>query len=145
LAFVSVTRLRARHIGFLPRLAWHTWRSTRQIRRSKGFLGGYLAIGPRSTMWTVTVWSDSAAMRAFRNTSWHLKAMPTLIVSCDEGAVVNWEAEELVPPAPEAAAERMRMGKPSKVRHPSAAHAAGIAWPDGRVPRKGPVLTHRSR
>jgi hypothetical protein len=31
-------------------------------------------------------------------------------------------------------------GKPSKVRHPSAAHAAGETWPDRQVPRVGPTL-----
>jgi hypothetical protein len=138
--YVSVTRLRARGPRFLPRLALHTWRSARQIRSSEGFIGGYLAIGPRITMWTVTVWRDVNAMRGFRNTSWHLKAMPALLDSCDEAAVTSWTSEDTAVPEPEAAAERMATGRPSKVRNPSPAHASGQTWPDRQVPRRGPTL-----
>jgi hypothetical protein len=42
-------------------------------------------------------------------------------------------------------AERMRAGRTSKLRHHSAAHAAGEAWPDGKVPVRGPGLEVRVR
>lgn len=138
--YVSVTRLRVRSVRFFPRIAFHTWRSARQIRRSPGFIEGYLALGPRMTMWTVTVWMDVASMRAFRNTSWHLKAMPALLPSCDEAAVVSWTTDEMEPPEPRVAAARMADGRPSKVRHPTERHAAGLTWPDAVVPRMGPTL-----
>ena len=144
--FISVTRLRPRHWRFMPAILLHTFRSRRQIGRAEGFLGGYLATSPGSTvltpaLWTVTLWRDETAMRAYRNTSAHARAMPLLIGACDEAAVAHWEAEATVVPDPAEVAERMREGRTSKVRHPSAAHAAGEAWPDGKVPVRGPGLT----
>jgi hypothetical protein len=142
MAFVSVTRLRPRSLRFLPGVALHTWRSRRQLRRAPGFLGGYLASGPHLTLWTVTVWQDEAAMRAYRNAAPHLKAMPKLIGWCDEAAVVHWTADDSAIPSPAEAAERMKGGRLSKVRHPSPGHAAGDPWPDGKVPLKGPALVY---
>lgn len=141
MAFVSVTRLRPRGFRFLPAIAFHTWRSARQIRRASGFIEGYLASGPKLTLWTVTLWTDEASMLAYRNISHHLKAMPKLIGACDEAAVVHWVAAQMQLPAPEEAANRMREeGRLSKVRYPSSAHLAGQSWPDARVPLKGPQL-----
>lgn len=140
MAFVSVTRLRPRSLRFLPAVAFHTWRSRSQVKRAEGFLGGYLASGPKLALWTVTVWADEAAMMAYRNGSPHLKAMPKLIGSCDEASVVHWKAENASVPSPDEAAERMRQGRTSKVRYPSRAQRAGNPWPDGKVPVKGPGL-----
>jgi hypothetical protein len=140
MAFVSVTRLRPRGLRSLPIVAFHSWRSGRQLRGANGFIGGYLASGPKLALWTVTVWTDEASMRAYRNSSPHLQAMPKLISSCDEAAVVHWETEDASIPAPGEAAERMKQGRTSKVRHPTAQHASGKTWPDGIVPRKGPRL-----
>jgi hypothetical protein len=53
------------------------------------------------------------------------------------------EAAEV--PEPAEVAERMRAGRTSKLRHPSEAHAAGEAWPDGKVPVRGPGLGVRVR
>ena len=140
MAFVSVTRLRVRGFRFLPTIALHTWRSRRQLRGAEGFIGGYLATGPRLTLWTVTVWANEAAMRAYRNAAPHLKAMPKLIRACDEAAVVHWTSGDGAVPSPAEAAERMKAGRLSKVRHPSADHLAGEAWADGEVPARGPGL-----
>jgi hypothetical protein len=145
MAFVSVTRLRPRRARFLPAILLHTWRSRRQLRRAEGFLGGYLATSRGTTpwtpaLWTVTLWRDEPAMRAFRNSGAHLKAMPLLIGACDEAAVTHWQSEHAEAPEPAKVAERMRGGRVSKVRHPSPEHAAGEAWPDGRVPVRGARL-----
>jgi hypothetical protein len=139
-AFISVTRLRPRSIRFLPGVLLHSWRSRNQLQRARGFIGGYLAAGPKFTLWTVTLWSDEASMRNYRNQSAHLSAMPKLINVCDEAAVVHWVADGSTIPEPDEAAERMKLGRLSKVKHPSAAHAAGQCWPDGVVPKKGPRL-----
>lgn len=139
--FVSVTRLRPRSLRFVPTVVLHTWRSRRQLRGTPGFLGGYLASGPQLALWTVTVWTDEAAMRAYRNAPPHLKAMPQLIDACDEAAVVHWRTDDTAIPSPAEAAERMRQGRTSKVRHPSPAQSAGQTWPDGKVPVAGPRLS----
>jgi hypothetical protein len=144
MAFVSVTRLRPRSVRFLPLIGLHTWRSWKQLRRAAGFLGGYLATGPRLALWTVTVWTDEASMRAYRNASPHLKAMPRLLGSCDEASVVHWETDYPSGPTPTEAAEKMKQGRTSKVRHPTPAHAAGNTWPDCTVPREGPSSALRS-
>lgn len=145
MAFVSVTRLRPRHWRFLPAILLHTVRSRRQITRAEGFLGGYLATSPglnllTPTLWTVTLWRDETSMRAYRNTDAHARAMPLLIGACDEAAVAHWVTSAAEVPEPAEVAERMRAGRTSKLRHPSAAHAAGEAWPDGKVPVRGPRL-----
>lgn len=137
---VSVTRLRPRSIRFLPTVILHSWRSKKQLRGASGFMGGYLASGPKFALWTVTVWADEASMRSYRNSKSHVKAMPKLIGSCDEAAVVHWEQDAATIPEPSEAAERMKHGRLSKVKHPSAAHVAGDCWPDGMVPRMGPRL-----
>ncbi|HEX2100124.1 MAG TPA: DUF3291 domain-containing protein, partial [Candidatus Synoicihabitans sp.] len=138
---VSITRLRLRSARFLPGFAWHTWLSTRQVRRSPGFLGGYLAGGPGLAFWTVTVWTDQEAMRAFRSAGAHLSAMRKLIDWCDEAAVTHWDQPLTESPSAETASARLRgEGRLSKVRHPSPAHAAGQTWPDGKVPRPARAL-----
>ena len=134
--FVSITRLRLRAARYLPAFVWHTATSMRQLRRAPGFLDGTIAadVG-RRTFWTATVWRDLAAMRAYRNTGSHMKAMPHLLHWCDEASVAHWEqADVAVPGADDMLARMTREGRLSKVRHPSAAHAAGAAAGDGRAP-----------
>lgn len=138
--FVSVTRLRARSMRFLPAILLHTWRIRKQLKRSSGFLGGYLASGPRLALWTVTLWEDQIAMRAFRSERAHLRAMPELMGSCDEASYVNWTSEGAAIPEPNEAANRLKFGHTSKLRFPSAAQASGEPWPDGKVPRYGASL-----
>ena len=140
MTFVSVTRLRPRSLRFLPTIAFHTWRSRRQLKRTKGFIGGYLGAGPKFALWTVTVWTDEASMRAYRNASSHLKAMPKLVESCAEASVVHWSTDNTLIPSPSEVAERMKQGRTSKLRYPTPQHAAGCPWPDGKVPFKGPGL-----
>ena len=144
--FVSVTRLRLRGARYLPAFALHSWRSARQLPRTPGFLAGRLAAGPRRAYWTVTLWESEAAMRAYRGAGAHRGAMPRLLDWCDEAAVAHWEQPAAVLPPLDEAARRLReCGRPSAVRRPSAAHAAGAAWPDGVVPTGGPVVSPAPR
>ena len=136
----SITRLRLRRALLLPGFVIHSKLSSRQAVRSRGFGGGYLAIGPRLTFWTVTLWDDEQAMRAFRRSGRHLAAMPKLLDWCDEAAVATIAAAEL--PQPDEAARRLAAeGRLSKVRRPSPRHAAGAVWPDRAVPRRARTLT----
>jgi hypothetical protein len=141
MALVSITRLRVRRLRFLPAFAYHALLSSRQIQRSPGFLGGYLALGPRRSFWTVTVWTDEPAMRDFRRTGAHLKVMPKLLEWCDEASVATLGDAGDTPPAPDEASRRLEAeGRLSKVRHPSPAHAAGQLWPDRAVPKSRQIL-----
>ncbi len=124
--FVSVTRLHVRGWLFLPLFGFHTLRSLRQVRKSAGLVGGRLAAEAPFAFWTITVWTDDQAMRAFRNTSYHLKAMPKLMDWCDEASYVHWRQDGSgIPPVAEVFTRLRDSGKISKVRHPSATHASG--------------------
>lgn len=139
---VSITRLRIRQMRFLPGFLFHTLRSRRQLRRSNGFISGYVALGPKFTFWTVTMWRDREAMAAYRRTGPHLKAMPKLLEWCDEAAVATLaKGRETLPDPAEAARRLVEDGRISKVRNPSPAHSRGELWPDRMLPRPGsPIL-----
>ena len=132
---ISVTRLRLRSARFLPAFAWHTFTSSRQVRRAPGFLGGWLAgEGGLNGSWTITAWRDEAAMRAYRNTAAHMRAMPKLLHWCDEASVLHWEQETAaLPDMPEAWRRMVAEGRVSKVLHPSPAHAARRIEPRGAL------------
>lgn len=120
---ISLTRLRLRSWRFVPGFAWHTHRSGRQARRSAGYVDGAILADRKLTFWTVTAWTDEAAMRAYMLAGDHRTAMGKLGLWCDEASVARWEAPGL--PDWREADRRMReTGRPSKVRHPSPAHAA---------------------
>lgn len=139
--FVSITRLRLRSLRFLPAFVVRSWRSTRQIRRSPGFIEGRFATEGARVFWTVTAWDEDAAMRRYRNSADHGRAMPKLAGWCDEASLVHWLQEDATLPSPAEALRRMiDGGRLSKLRHPSAGHAAGLAAPDRLVPRAGPPL-----
>jgi hypothetical protein len=135
--FVSVTRLHLRSWRFFPSFALYTFRSTRQVKGSAGFLAGVLAGDARRGSWTITLWESDAQMRAFRNSGPHRQAMVRLLAWCDEASFVHWDTEHAALPTMEDAFQRLRdTGRTSKVYHPSAAHQAGRTVGDA-VPQVG--------
>ena len=125
--FISVTRLHLRSWRFFPAFVFHTLASARQTKKAKGFLVGALAGDPERGSWTITVWRDEAAMRAFRTSGAHLKAMPKLLNWCDEASVTHWVGEDATLPTTELAFERLRRdGRLSKVRFPSKRQSIGV-------------------
>lgn len=139
--FVSVTRLHLRSLWTFPAFAWHTLRSTQQVERASGLVGGYLAIEGVHGFWTVSVWDNEAAMRAYRNSGAHLQAMPKLLGWCDEASFVHWAQPSSEPPGPADAVARIRAeGKLSKVRRPSPTHQAGERAPASAIIRTGKPL-----
>jgi hypothetical protein len=84
--FASVTRLRIRSMKYVLAFLWMTFRSQRQVLRAPGFLGGKLLLDARRTFWTLTVWENERAMKAFRGAGPHGQAMRKLVEWCDEAA-----------------------------------------------------------
>ena len=136
MAFVSVTRLRIRSLRFLPAFFLYTLRTQRQVQRAPGFHGGSLLPDRRWTFWTLTLWDDQPAMRAYMTSGDHRVAMPKLLHWCDEASVAHWDEATALPDW-QTATDRMRAdGRPSKVLHPSPDHGSMTFAPprslDGR-------------
>jgi hypothetical protein len=119
----------------VPAFLYRAFRSQRQAERSDGFLGGYVAMARRRAFWTVTLWRDVEAMRAYRRAGAHLAAMPRLLGWCDEAAVATLADVDSLPDPDEAVRRLAAEGRLSKVRHPSLAQSAGAVCPDAAVPR----------
>lgn len=138
MAYVSVTRARLRKWRFYWPFFRYSQASARHARHIEGFIGGYLAMGWPRVFWTVTVWRDKAAMRAFRDSGAHRKAMPSLAGWCDESSIASvTRFSDEVPDAAEAAQIMRDHGRVGKLPIQSAANLAGETWPDGKPGRIG--------
>ena len=121
----SITRLRVHSLFNLPSFLWMTFQTRRQTARAAGFLGGRLLIGDVHTYWTLTAWQDEKAMKAFRGSGPHARAMPKLAEWCDEAAYTHWAAADgALPEWPEAYERLLNEGRLSRVMHPSRDHLA---------------------
>jgi heme-degrading monooxygenase HmoA len=139
MTFVSITRLRVRSWRFLPGFGLYTVGTLRQCRRAPGFLNGSLLPDRGCTFWTMTLWRDHSAMRAFMVSGEHLKAMPKLLNWCNEASVVHWTQGDAAMPTWQEADRRMRtQGRTSKVRHPSP-HHSGLAFAEPRMTGSAPI------
>lgn len=139
MTFVSITRLRIRSLRFMPQFLIQTIWTARQTKRADGFLNGSLLADRKRTFWTVTLWRDQAAMRAYMTSGAHLKAMPKLLRWCDEASVVHWTQDDVVAPDWLEADHRMRTeGRPSKVLNPSSNHR-DLAYDEPRTTGAVPI------
>jgi hypothetical protein len=137
----SVTRLRVGSLLKLPAFLWMTIFTQRQIVRAPGLMGGVLLLDRRRAFWTLTVWENEKAMRAFRGSGAHARAMPKLAQWCDEAAYAHWESTgDSIPPWTEAYERLASEGKLSRVAHPSEDHLAR-RFPEPRLkPLMGQAL-----
>ncbi len=127
---VSITRLRVRSFWYLPLFMLHTLRSSRQARQSEGILDLDLRAEPGRVFWTITLWTETDAMRRYRSSGAHQVAMRILSTICDEAAYTRWTQESPELPTWEEAHRRMLAeGHLSKVKHPSPLHRAGKTAP----------------
>ena len=76
--FVSITRLRIRAVRFRPAFLVDTLLSARQAKRAEGYLDGRMVADRRQTYWTMTAWTDAAAMRASMTAGPHRRAWPPI-------------------------------------------------------------------
>ena len=130
---VSVTRFRLRALRFLPFFALHTNRTIAQSRKSDGFLAGAVRRDADFAFWTMTVWRDEHAMRAYGSSGAHRKAAPHLVEWGDQASVCHWTQEgDDLPEWPEAVRRLRETGRALKLRHPAPDHA-GQGFPEPKM------------
>jgi hypothetical protein len=133
MTLVSVTRFRLRSVRFLPFFMVHANRTIAQVRKADGFLAGAVQRDADQAFWTMTVWRDELAMRAFGASGAHRSAMPHLAQWADEASVVHWTQSGGDLPDWAEAVRRLRDdGKPSLLRRPGAPPVEG-AFADPRM------------
>ena len=123
-SLVSVTRFRLRSLRFLPFFVLHANRAIAQIRKSDGFLAGAVQRDADLAFWTMTVWRDETAMRAYGASGAHRKAAPRLSEWADEASVGRWsQVGDNLPEWPEAVRRLREEGRPLVLRHAAPAQA----------------------
>jgi len=123
---VSVTRFRLRSVRFMPLFMLHANRVIAQIRKSDGFRAGAVQRDAEPAFWTMTLWRDDQAMRAFAASGAHRKAMPHLAEWADEASVVHWtQASGDLPDWPEAVRRLRDEGRASPLHHPGPSRPEG--------------------
>jgi hypothetical protein len=131
MTLVSVTRFHLRSVRFMPLFMLHANRTIAQIRKADGFVAGTVQRAADQAFWTMTLWRDELAMRAFGASGAHRKAMPHLAEWADEASFAHWmQSGGDLPDWPEAVRRLRDEGRSSLLRHPGASRAeAGFAEP----------------
>ena len=123
MSLVSVTRFRLRSIRFAPFFFLHANRTIAQIRKADGFVAGAVQRDAELAFWTMTVWRDEHAMRAYGASGAHRKAAPHLADWADDASVVHWsQPGSDLPDWPEAVRRLREEGRPLALRHPAPTH-----------------------
>jgi hypothetical protein len=82
-------------VRYIPAFLWGCLLCSFQARRTPGHITEALAVSPRRmSFWTLSVWADSAAMNAFRNSGAHAKFLPRLPRWAREGATTAWQTSD---------------------------------------------------
>lgn len=125
MSFVSVTRLRIRSWRFLPVFFYHAVQTLSQAKKAPGNVSAIVLNDANRAFWTMSVWTDEQAMRAYMISGPHGKVMPKLMEWCDEAATAHWTQDSPTAPSwTDAHARLIKDGRRSKVRHPSPAQEA---------------------
>lgn len=126
MAIISVTRLHLRSLRFFPGFFWYTRRSISQAKRTPGNLGVRVRKTKGLAFWTLAMWRNHQAIRAFVPAAPHKK----LCRSCRTGAmkrrlpIGNKTADW---PSWETARKKLAAtGRLVDVLHPSERHRAGV-------------------
>lgn len=152
MVLVSVTRFRLNSgspRGQLP-FFYHTLLSIRQARRAPGFLRGKVFADVNRTYWTMTIWEDLPAARAFQKSGAHkraMRAMPFFMQWCDEAATGHFEFEgDGLPGWFEAHHALVAHGRFLKLAQPSVDHQERrITAPSADTGQRSTVLQRRRR
>lgn len=90
---VSIGRLRLKPDGNRVRFLWHGALAYLQAKRAPGIIRASVYREDSRTLWSLSVWSSSEAMLAYRNSGSHLRVMK---ISQALGARVDfrhWQAD----------------------------------------------------
>ena len=88
---VLASRLELRRFRTVPRFLAGAMRVRAQVRRSSGAIGVSLMAQPgRRTFWTLSAWTDQAAIDAFVGTAPHRDIMRTFHDAMAEASFVTW-------------------------------------------------------
>lgn len=143
--FVSATRLRVRSLFYLLGFFRANEASVKELMKTEGFKSGKELVDKGLTFWTLTLWESEAAMKTFRNSRPHRKAMQNLPVWCIEAAYMHWTQEDEKLPDWETLHKMIvAEGKLTKVRKPSQQQLAKdyppVKWKKSeRIFRASPV------
>jgi hypothetical protein len=123
---VSITRARLRSIRFLLPFARCTLRCWWQARNKAGNLGVRLRKTRGLRFWTLTIWKDEDALKAYRDVLLRGKVVPRARHWFDENSAARWEQENMEMPRWEDAASRLKEhGHLYEVDHPSHTQKSG--------------------
>ncbi len=113
MSFVSVTHFRLRSIRFAPFFILHANWTIAQIRKADGFVAGAVERDADLVFYTLTVWRDGHAMRAYGAGGGHRKAIPHVVDWADEASVGHWtQPGSDLPDWPEAVRRLREEGHP---------------------------------
>jgi hypothetical protein len=127
MVYVSIAGLELKSVRHYPRFWWHAIRALIQAKRAPGLIS--VQVGRMGRMkYTLSVWADEAAMRAYFTSGAHANAMAAF-PSMATGSTCGYMAENA--PARSEIPELLRTkGKP--VRTHQSVQAAGAFVPQNR-------------
>lgn len=123
MAVVYLTRLRLRSRWLIPRFLFANLPILAQLRTAAGYLGGDSILEQHAVFWTMSLWTDDTAMRAFKASGAHGAVMPKNIDWSIESSGAGW-ARDTLPSWAEAHAHLIAHGRATRVRHPTSEHAS---------------------
>jgi hypothetical protein len=123
---VSITRARLRSIRFLLPFARCSLRCWWQATNTAVNLGVRLRKTRGLRFWTLTIWENEDALKAYRDILLRGKVMPRARHWFDENSAAHWEQESMKMPSWENAASLLKeRGHFSEVDHPSKSQKSG--------------------
>jgi hypothetical protein len=130
---VSVTRFRSRSVLFLPLFMLHAQRCIGQLHAADGFVAGAVRRDSDLALWTMTLWRDELAMRAYVASGAHRTAMPRLADWGMEASTVRWAAEGPELPDWDKAVDRMHEGGAALPLRHAGPHHEDLSFPKAQT------------
>ena len=121
MSVVYLTRLRLRSRWMIPRFFIANIPILLQLRKAEGFQGGGSIMEAHGVFWTMSLWTNTETMRAFKTCGAHGAVMPKNVDWSIESAGAGWDRDTL-PTWAEAHTHLVAHGHATRVRNPTPAH-----------------------